>query len=76
MTIEDAINLHKCINEVNENIGDDIRHASVVSCDDINIEYEVVDFEKVEIKSVSFGRLKSEKSKNLIQEYFDNQWQE
>ena len=76
MTIEDAINLHKCINEVNENIGDDIRHASVVSCDDINIEYEVVDFEKVEIKSVSFGRLKSEKSKNLIQEYFDNLWQE
>lgn len=76
MTIEDAINLHKCINEVNENIGDDIRHASVVSCDDINIEYEVVDFEKVEIKSVSFGRLKSEKSKNLIQEYFDNIWQE
>ena len=76
MTIEDAINLHKCINEVNENIGDDIRHASVASCDDINIEYEVVDFEKVEIKSVSFGRLKSEKSKNLIQEYFDNIWQE
>ena len=76
MTIEDAINLHKCMDEVEENIGDDIRHASVASCDDVKIEYEVVDFEKVEIKSVSFGQLKSEKSKNLIQEYFDNQWQE
>ena len=76
MTIEDAINLHKCMNEVNENIGDAIRHASVASCDDVKIEYEVADFEKVEILSVSFGQLKSEKSKNLIQEYFDNQWQE
>ena len=76
MTIEDAINLHKCINEVNENIGDDIRHASVASCDDIKIEYEVVGFGKVKIEYVSFGQLKSEKSKNLIQEYFDNLWQE
>ena len=76
MTIEDAINLHKCINEVNENIGDDIRHASVATCDDIKIEYEVVGFGKVKIEYVSFGQLKSEKSKNLIQEYFDNLWQE
>ena len=76
MTIEDAINLHKCMDEVEENIGDDIRHASVASCDDVKIEYEVVDFEKVEILSVSFGQLKSEKSKNIIQEYFDNLWQE
>ena len=76
MTIEDAINLHKCIEEIDENIGNDIRHASVASCDDIRIDYEVVGFGKVKIEYVSFGQLKSEKSKNLIQEYFDNLWQE
>lgn len=72
MTIEDAISLHQCLSKISDTINNGDHGYLNVSFDDIIIEYNIKDFGDIEILSVSFGQLKSEKSKDLIQDYFDN----
>ena len=71
ITIKDAINLHKCLAQIElDNVSDDNQHD--VFYDDIEIKYHRKDGFNFIVDDVIIWEVRSKKAKELIQDFFDD----
>lgn len=73
ITIKDAINLHKCLAQIElDNVSDDNQHDAFY--DDIEIKYHRKDGFNFIVDDVIIWGVRSQKAKELLQEYFNEDY--
>jgi len=75
ISLEDAISLHKCISQI-EGHSPSINKEYDVFDEDIVITYYENNEYNIIIKQVRFGTINSEKAKKIIQDFFDDVYNE